>query len=71
MAGVEGQIRYASFLLVHRNAMRFSTGLRTFLLKNSSPNCFFKRKNPLSVRVLQIDNEKIKTTKRWFLFWQG
>ncbi len=59
LAGVEGHSRFASCLLDDPNALHFGTRLRTFLLKNSTPYCFFLRKNPLRVRVLS--NQKRTT----------
>jgi len=44
LAGVEGLSRFASSLLAHPNASHFGTGLRTFLLKNSHPDCFLTQK---------------------------
>ena len=54
----------ASFLLDDPNASHFGTRLRTFLLKNSPPDCFLNRKNPLRVRVPNHSKEKRTKPKR-------
>ncbi len=62
LAGQKAQICCASLLLVDPKALPFGTRLRTFLLKNSLLNCFFNRKNPLSVQVLPSLLNKTKST---------